>query len=347
MAEDRPSRWAGLTHWREAVPGKLARYVREDLKDDPDAPEQVRQATAQARQLYGEAQQQDMRGYGQWQQAQAAAQDAAERGCEFCGQATTLADGVHQLGSPWRRCRSCERIAKANSEVSFRRWAFAQSLLGDLSEPTGAMRRACENLRYFCEQDGALPDAAGTEQRWEFADVKCLRGQILDTHRWLTQKVRSRHGSCCGGCGVLLAVDWAEDAVPVTRRGHEQPDKLPMCPDCWPLWVKGGSDPHSTAWSDWLCADALRLRTCGQGLAERFHFMPYHQAWPDDHDFTRRFGWIAEADLTAAHDLIVRETPGYAQSPEETAQVRRRQQMERLRQSAEYVPPPPPTFSVR
>jgi hypothetical protein len=236
-----------LTHWREVVPRSLARNVREDLKDDPDAPELVRQATAQARQMYTEAQQQDLIGYSRWQQAQAASKDTAARACEYCGLSTPRDTGVHQLGSAWRRCPDCQRICQAHPELSHRRWAFAREVLGDLAEPTWAMRRACENLRYYSEQDDAQPESAGTAQRWQYADVPCLRGQIADTHRWLTQPVRSRHGLCCGGCGVLLSDDWAEDIVAVTRPGYEQPDKLPLCEHCWPVWVKGGADAYAPA----------------------------------------------------------------------------------------------------
>ena len=107
-----------------------------------------------------------------------------------------------------------------------------------------------------------------------------------------------------------------------------------------------GGRTTSGNWLVWLCAQALAIKDPPDGLDQRLGFLPFATVLPQDHEFDRRFGWISEADLRAAHDLLVDAEPSLALDRAETEAVRRRHRMQAVKERREYVPPPLPRFTV-
>ncbi|MGG7380209.1 hypothetical protein ACQ7B2_16125, partial [Escherichia coli] len=64
------------------------------------------------------------------------------------------------------------------------------------------------------------------------------------------------------------------------------------CTACLPLLRAGGGEIGEML-RDHCAASALALSGAWAGIADEFHFRPYAEELPQDHDSARRFGWIS------------------------------------------------------
>ena len=136
------------------------------------------------------------------------------------------------------------------------------------------------------------------------------------------------------------------------RPGHEDEPRLPLCADCGEILYAAGGDPRADTWAEFLFWRALDL---DMGRPEPFYaathgFVPYARVYRDAdaafHDFTRRWGWVEQADLDAVRDGLLTKVPNRCADHATQQAYQRKQTMARLRAQQHVEPVPEPVFSV-